>query len=63
MGDSPRVLARNAHAVQAVDLIEGKPAISKADLESIFEYGGVHGYAGERGDGEGRYFATVQEVK
>jgi hypothetical protein len=30
-------------------------SVSRTDLENIFNYGGVHGYAGERGDGEGRY--------
>lgn len=30
-------------------------SVSETDLHHLFEYGGVHGYAGERGDGEGRY--------
>lgn len=37
----------------------GKPIISKEDLETLFQYGGVHGYAGERSDGEGRYIAAI----
>jgi len=32
------------------------------DLETLFQYGGVHGYGGERSDGEGRYIATVEMV-
>lgn len=38
----------------------GKSANHK-DLEELFLYGGVHGYGGERGDGEGRYHAEVNE--
>lgn len=30
-------------------------SVSETDLHHLFQYGGVHGYAGERGDGEGRY--------
>jgi len=30
-------------------------SVSDTDLHHLFTYGGVHGYAGERGDGEGRY--------
>lgn len=30
-------------------------SISETDLHHLFSYGGVHGYAGERGNGEGRY--------
>ena len=37
----------------------GKLVISEKDLGEIFEYGGVHGYGGERGDGEGRYSFTI----
>jgi hypothetical protein len=32
--------------------------VHKEDLETVFQYGGVHGYAGERGDGEGQYTYT-----
>lgn len=31
------------------------------DLELLFTYGGIHGYAGERGDGEGRYTFKIEE--
>ncbi len=31
------------------------------DLTTIFEYGGVHGFGGERGDGEGRYHFEIKE--
>lgn len=34
---------------------EAKPSVSVADLFKIYEYGGTHGYGGERGAGQGRY--------
>lgn len=37
--------------------------ISQKDLETILEYGSIHGYAGERGDGEGRYQYTLERVE
>jgi hypothetical protein len=37
-----------------------KPSVSEEDLSTVMEYGGVHGYAGERGDGEGKYVFTIQ---
>jgi hypothetical protein len=37
-------------------------AVGREDLEKLMLYGGVHGYAGERGNGEGKYIATVTEV-
>jgi len=30
-------------------------SVAEEDLRTLFLYGGVHGYAGERGDGEGKY--------
>lgn len=36
-----------------------KPSVAIEDLETLMEYGGVHGYAGERGDGEGKYTFTL----
>lgn len=36
--------------------------IGQTDLEHLFRYGGVHGYAGERGNGYGRYSATIKQV-
>jgi hypothetical protein len=41
----------------------GTPAIGLEDLEKLVMYGGVHGYAGERGNGEGKYIATVKEIR
>lgn len=38
-------------------------AIGKRDLETIMEYGAVHGYAGERSDGEGRYTFEITEAE
>ena len=40
----------------------GRPAIGQDDLEKLLMYGGTHGYAGERGNGEGKYIATVEQV-
>lgn len=40
-----------------------KTVLSIEDLKTVFEYGGMHGYAGERGDGEGRYTFSVKEVR
>jgi hypothetical protein len=38
-------------------------SVSPGDLEKLFVYGGVHGYGGERGDGEGRYVATLTPLE
>lgn len=37
-------------------------SVSLTDLEHLFHYGGVHGYGGERGDGEGRYWAEITKL-
>lgn len=37
-------------------------SVSETDLHHLFTYGGVHGYAGERGDGEGRYTYTIERI-
>jgi hypothetical protein len=37
-------------------------SVSETDLHHLFEYGGTHGYAGERGDGEGRYDYTLERI-
>ena len=37
-------------------------AVSLNDLETVLSYGGVHGYGGERGDGEGRYVFSIKEI-
>ena len=36
-------------------------AVSRNDLESIMQYGGLHGYGGERGMGHGRYIIEMIE--
>jgi hypothetical protein len=41
----------------------GVPSIGRDDLEKLFMYGGIHGYAGERGNGEGKYQATVEQIE
>lgn len=38
-------------------------SVSQDDLGHLFDYGGVHGYGGERGDGEGKYYAEIEKVK
>ena len=35
--------------------------IHQEDLETVLQYGGVHGYGGERGDGEGKYEFTLEK--
>jgi hypothetical protein len=37
--------------------------VSNTDLRTLFEYGGVHGYAGERSDGEGRYEFELTKIE
>jgi len=34
-------------------------AVKYDDLKTIFQYGGVHGFGGERSAGEGKYVATI----
>lgn len=41
---------------------KGKPVVSAEDVGIMMQYGGVHGYAGERGDGEGRYQFTIEPL-
>lgn len=38
-------------------------SVSQDDLGHLFNYGGVHGYGGERGDGEGKYLADIEKLK
>lgn len=38
----------------------GTPVVSEEDLKKIFQYGGVHGYGGERSYDGGRYKADVK---
>jgi hypothetical protein len=49
--------------LQVLTQPSGKLVISEADLGSILEYGGVHGYGGERGDGEGRYTFSITKAE
>jgi hypothetical protein len=37
-------------------------SVSETDLHHVFTYGGTHGYAGERSDGEGRYEYTLERL-
>lgn len=41
---------------------KGGDVVHLKDLKSLLDYGSVHGYAGERGDGEGRYTYKIQEA-
>ncbi len=66
---------RPVNALKAVEYVEGASLkfqlliltppkskgaiISEEDLNTIFEYGSLHGYGGERSDGEGKYVATI----
>jgi len=38
-------------------------SVSETDLHHVFTYGGTHGYAGERSDGEGRYTYTLTRLE
>lgn len=37
-------------------------SVKESDLRILMEYGGVHGYAGERSDGEGRYQFEIEPI-
>ena len=39
------------------------PNVAEDDLRYLFEYGGTHGYGGERGDGEGRYEFILERIE
>jgi hypothetical protein len=41
--------------------IHKKSVISMNDLSHLMQYGSVHGYAGERSDGEGSYVFNIEE--
>lgn len=61
----------NGNALKAFEFVNGARMdftlkvlggnIKREDLETVFMYGGVHGYAGERGDGEGKYRFKIHE--
>jgi hypothetical protein len=36
-------------------------SVKYQDLETLFMYGGTHGYAGERGDGQGKYSFELEQ--
>jgi hypothetical protein len=42
---------------------QGKLVVSEADLKTLFMYGGAHGYGPERGDGQGRYVASITQAQ
>ena len=37
-------------------------SVTEGDLHTLMEYGGTHGYAGERSDGEGRYTFEIEKL-
>lgn len=37
-------------------------SVTGKDLNTVFQYGGVHGYAGERSEDGGRYIAEVKRI-
>lgn len=37
-------------------------SVRESDLHHLFTYGGLHGYAGERGNGEGKYTYTLERL-
>ena len=41
----------------------GRGVISQDDLATVMDYGGTHGYGGERSDGEGRYEFTIVKAE
>lgn len=51
------------HTLMVLTQPNGKLVVNEEDLNHLFEYGGTHGYGGERGDGEGRYVAQVSKVE
>ena len=51
--------ARMDFTLLVLTAIGNKPSVSEEDLGTLMEYGGVHGYGGERSDGEGRYTFTI----
>ena len=42
---------------------KGTPVVSESDLKTIFMYGGMHGYAGERSLDGGRYVFSIAEAQ
>lgn len=49
---------RKIRRAGAVIEVAGRPLINEDDLKSLFLYGGMHGYAGERSEDGGRYAAA-----
>jgi hypothetical protein len=41
--------------------VPGRPVVNLDDLKTIFLYGSLHGYAGERSEDGGRYAAEIKE--
>lgn len=62
-------MGQQQNAIKRFEYVEGArldfrvkvlgESVRREDLSTLMQYGGVHGYAGERGDGEGKYVATI----
>ena len=52
--------ANNARMDFVLKILGG--SIRAKELETIFLYGGTHGYAGERSAGEGRYSFQIEQI-
>lgn len=57
-----RVAYINPPSLMTFTLLNLGDQVPESDLHSLLNYGGVHGYGGERGDGEGRYEYTVERL-
>jgi len=68
----PRTALKTVEYVEGVSVVfplivmttpQGKLVVGEADLKTLFLYGGAHGYGPERGDGQGRYVATITQAQ
>lgn len=55
--------ARLVFTLLVLQTAGGKNAVAEEDLHKLFQYGGVHGYGGERGNGEGRYDYRLEKLE
>lgn len=68
----PRTALKTVEFVEGASIVfplqvltnpQGKLVVSEVDLKTIFDYGGAHGYGPERGDGQGRYVASITQAQ
>ena len=55
----PLIILTTPDTTKAGAVVPGKMVVSETDLKTLFLYGGAHGYGPERGDGQGKYVATI----